>query len=214
MTDPSRHSNEAAAAGRHVDIGAVRLARVYAQAIIEAADAKGARREVLAELHSVVSDVLPKVPRATDVFASPRVPQADKERLLERLFAGKVTPTTLHSLQVLARHGRLGLLPDVVAAAVELADRLEGRRRATFTTATALEASEQGSIVQSFEKSLGAPLAATFHVDPKVIGGLVARIDDTVYDHSVATSLVRLGDKLKQRSIHEIQYRRDRLGTA
>ena len=49
---------------------------------------------------------------------------------------------------------------------------------------------------------------------PELIGGLIVRIADTVYDHSVATSLVRLRARLKQRSIHEIQYGRDRLGTA
>jgi F0F1-type ATP synthase delta subunit len=56
-------------------------------------------------------------------------------------------------------------------------------------------------------------LAPTFTVNPDVLGGLVVRVEDTVYDHSVATSLRRLGSSLKQRSIHEIQYRRDRLGT-
>ena len=44
-------------------------------------------------------------------------------------------------------------------------------------------------------------------VDPDVLGGLVVRVDDTVYDQSVATSLVRLGDRLKQRSIRAIQNR-------
>ena len=60
---------------------------------------------------------------------------------------------------------------------------------------------------------LGLTLAPTFTVDPNIIGGLIVRVGDTVYDQSIATSLVRLGSRLKQRSIHEIQYRRDRLGT-
>ena len=54
-------------------------------------------------------------------------------------------------------------------------------------------------------KSLAVTLSPTFVVDPAVLGGLVVRVDDTVYDQSVATSLVRLGDRLKQRSIRAIQ---------
>ena len=50
-------------------------------------------------------------------------------------------------------------------------------------------------------------LQPTFVVDPAVLGGLVVRVDDTVYDQSVATSLVRLGGQLKQRSIRAIQNR-------
>ena len=196
------------------DVGALRLAKVYAQAIIESADKKGCRADVIGELRRIVREVLPKVPGAAGVLSSPRIPAADKAALIDRLFAKAVAPTTLHSLQVLARHGRLEILPQVVTAVERIADELDGRRQATFTTAMPLDAAEQDRIKAEFERQLGLSLAATFHVDPDLLGGLVARVDDTVYDHSVATGLVRLGEKLKQRSIHEIQHRRDRLGTA
>jgi F-type H+-transporting ATPase subunit delta len=177
------------------DVGALRLAKVYAQAIIESADKKGCRADVIGELGRIVREVLPKVPGAAGVFSSPRIPAADKAALI-------------------ARHGRLEILPQVVAAVERMADELDGRRQATFTTAAPLDAADQDRIKAEFERQLGLSLAATFHVDPDLLGGLVARVDDTVYDHSVATGLVRLGEKLKQRSIHEIQHRRDRLGTA
>ena len=76
-----------------------------------------------------------------------------------------------------------------------------------------LEAADRERIVAETSKALGVALAPTFTVNPDLLGGLVVRVEDTVYDQSVATSLSRLGDRLKQRSIHEIQYRRDRLGT-
>jgi F-type H+-transporting ATPase subunit delta len=196
------------------DIGVERLAKVYAQAIIEAADKKQCRREVIDELAAMVRDVLPRVPKAGIVFDSPKVTSEEKSAVINRICAGRVLPTTLHSLHVLARHGRLGLLPQVVAAAERQADELEGRRQATFTTAHPLDAAEQGEIVASVEKAVGLSVNPTFIVNPELIGGLIVRIADTVYDHSVATSLVRLRARLKQRSIHEIQYGRDRLGSA
>jgi len=196
------------------DISAERVAKVYAQAIIDAADQKNCRRAVIDELAALVREVLPKVPKARDVFASPKVAVEQKAALIDRITAGKMQPTTSHALHILARHGRLGILAEIVAAAERLADELEGRRQATFTTAVPLDAAEQQRIVAEVEGALAATLAPTFVVDPEIVGGLVVRIEDTVYDHSVATSLVRLGRSLKQRSIHEIQYRRDRLGTA
>ena len=196
------------------NIGIERLSKVYAQAIIEAADRKQCRREVIAELGAMVRDVLPKVPKAGLVFDSPKVTPEEKSAVINRICAGHVLPTTLHALHVLARHGRLGMLSHVVAAAERLADELEGRRQATFTTAVPLDAAEQSQIVASVEQSIGANVSPTFIVNPELIGGLIVRIADTVYDHSVATSLVRLRARLKQRSIHEIQYGRDRLGTA
>ena len=210
MTAPTHNPT----AGRHVDIGADRLAKVYAQAIVEAADRKGCRREVIEELGAIVRDVLPKVPKAAGVFASPKVAVEQKEALVDRMAGGRMSPTTVHALKVLARHGRLDVLADVVAAVERLAHQLEGRKQATFTTAAPVDAAEQARLVAEVEKAVGATLSATFAVDPAIIGGLVVRVEDTIYDHSVATSLSRLGRRLKQRSIHEIQYGRDRLGTA
>lgn len=191
-----------------------RIARVYAQAIIEAADRKGCRDEVLDELGSFVRDVLPKVPRAHDILASPKVSAEEKGALIDRITAGRMLPTTVHTLHVLARHGRLGLVADVARATRRLADEMAGRKPATFTTAMPLDGDARSRIVGDVERALSLVLAPTFTVDPDIIGGLVVRIGDTVYDQSIATGLARLGENLHRRTIHEIQHRRDRLASA
>ncbi len=202
MHASQEHSTQATP---RLNVGAERVAKVYAQAIIEAADRNHCRREVLDELASIVRDVLPAAPKARAVFASPRVTPEEKAAIIDRMAKGRVLPTTLHTLQVLARHDRLGIIAEVVAAAERLSDTLDGRRQAVFTTAVPLDAAEQERIVSAVSKSLALTLAPTFVVDPAVLGGLVVRVDDTVYDQSVATSLVRLGGQLKQRSIRAIQ---------
>jgi len=189
----------------HVDIAADRVAKVYAQAIVEAADAAGCRREVLTELAVLARDVLPKVPEAAVVFSSPKVSAEDKGRIIERIAGGRMQATTTNALHVLARHGRLGMLAAVVAAAERLADERDGKRQATFTTAVPLDAAEQARIVAETEKALTAALVPSFVVDPAIIGGLVVRVGDTIYDQSVATGLARIGGRLNQRNIHAIQ---------
>ena len=189
----------------HVDIAADRVAKVYAQAIVEAADAAGCRREVLAELAALARDVLPTVPEAAAVFSSPKVSAEEKGRIIERIAGGRMQATTTNALHVLARHGRLGMLASVVAAAERLADERDGKRQATFTTAVPLDAAEQARIVAETEKALTAALVPSFVVDPAIIGGLVVRVGDTIYDQSVATGLARIGGRLNQRNIHAIQ---------
>ena len=200
-----RQPDQSGAAGRPLNIAVERVAKVYAQANVEAADQNGCRREVLDELVGIVDRVLGQVPQARAVLASPKITAEEKSTLIDRIAKGRVLPTTLHSLHVLARHERLDILPEVVAAAKRHSDTLDGRRQAVFTTATPLDAAEQERIVAEVSKSLAVTLSPTFVVDPAVLGGLVVRVDDTVYDQSVATSLVRLGDRLKQRSIRAIQ---------
>jgi len=194
-----------AADSSHVDIAADRVAKVYAQAIVEAADAAGCRREVLAELATLARDVLPKVPEAAAVFSSPKVSAEEKGRIIDRIAGGRMQATTTNALHVLARHGRLGMLAAVVAAAERLADERDGKRQATFTTAMPLDPAEQARIVAETEKALAAALVPSFVVDPAIIGGLVVRVGDTIYDQSVATGLARIGGRLNQRNIHAIQ---------
>jgi len=194
-----------AADSSHVDIAADRVAKVYAQAIVEAADAAGCRREVLAELATLARDVLPKVPEAVMVFSSPKVSADEKNRIIDRIAGGRMQATTTNALHVLARHDRLGMLAAVVAAAERLADERDGKRQATFTTAVPLEPAEQARIVAETEKALTAALVPSFVVDPAIIGGLVVRVGDTIYDQSVATGLARIGGRLNQRNIHAIQ---------
>jgi F-type H+-transporting ATPase subunit delta len=190
---------------KHVDIASDRVAKIYAQAVVEAADAAGCRREVLAELGTLARGVLPQVPEAAAVFASPKVPAAEKARIIDRLTAGRMTATTVNALHVLARHGRLGLLAAVVDAAERLADERDGRKQATFTTAVPLDSAEQARIVAETEQALSASLKPAFVVDPTIIGGLVVRVGDTIYDQSVATGLARIGGRIQQRNIHAIQ---------
>ena len=189
----------------HVDIAADRVAKVYAQAIVEAADAAGCRREVLTELGTLAREVLPKVPEAAAVFSSPKVSTEEKGRIIDRITGGRMQATTTNSLHVLARHGRLGMLAAVVAAAERLADERDGKRQATFTTAVPLDAAEQSRIVVETEKALAASLVPAFVVDPAIIGGLVVCVGDTIYDQSVATGLTRIGGRIQQRNIHAIQ---------
>jgi len=189
----------------HVDIAADRVAKIYAQAILDAADAAGHRPAVLAELAALAREVLPKVPEAAVVFSSPQVSIEDKDRIIDRLAAGRMQPTTTNALHVLARHGRLGLLAAVVDAAERLAEERDGRRQAVFTTAVPIDAAEQARIVGQTEQALTVTLVPTFVVDPAIIGGLVVRVGDTIYDQSVATGLARLGGRLQARTIHAIQ---------
>jgi len=199
-------ASTATADAKHVDIAADRVAKVYAQAIVEAADAAGCRRQVLAELAAIAGEVLPRVPEAQAVFASPKIPAEEKAALIDKIAKGRLLATSVNALHVLAKHGRLGMLAAVVDAAERLADERDGVRRATFTTAVPLDPTEQARVAADVEKALAASLKPEFVVDPGIIGGLVVRVGDTIYDQSVATSLVRLGGRLQQRNVHAIQH--------
>jgi len=57
---------------------------------------------------------------------------------------------------------------------------------------------------------LGREPVVEHRVEPGLIGGAVVRVGDTIYDGSIATQLENLREQMIDRSVHEIQSRRDR----
>lgn len=200
----SQNLNESSSANE-VDVGTEQVAQVYAKAIVEAAETAGCRNDVVSQLNTLARDVLPKIPQAADVFASPKITTDVKDEIIDRLAKGRLQPTTTHSLHVLARHGRLGILAAVAKAASRLADERDGIHEAFFTTAIPLTDEKKNEVLKDVQQSLGMSLKPSFIVDASIIGGLIVQVGDTIYDQSVATSLTRLGNQLRQRNISALQ---------
>ena len=87
---------------------------------------------------------------------------------------------------------------------------MQGNVRVRVTTATAVDPRQIEQIAAALGAALGQrPILETV-VDPALIGGAVLRIGDTVYDGSVANQLQSIRQQMIDRSVHEIQSRRDR----
>jgi F-type H+-transporting ATPase subunit delta len=111
---------------------------------------------------------------------------------------------------VLANHGRLDCLRPIQRAARKLYDEQHGRVPVEVRSAAELSPALAGRISQALKGLTGREPQLHTAVDPSLIGGLVVRVGDTVYDASVSAQLAHMRDQMIHRSIHEIQSRRDR----
>jgi F-type H+-transporting ATPase subunit delta len=204
MIDKAKKSSTA------VNVGAQQVATVYAKALLGAAEKAGQTDAVVEELAVVVRDVLDPSPKLEAVFASALISPEEKTQLLDRLFTGRLSSTLLDFLKVVARHGRLDILRSIDQQAARLHDELRGLIRVQLETATALEDGLAGRLTTSLEKLLGGQPQVNSQVDAELIGGIVLRVGDTVYDGSVSRQLQQAREQMITRSIHEIQSRRDR----
>jgi len=192
-----------------INVGAQQVAIIYAKALLGAAEKLGQTDSVVTELRDFVETVLDGFPKLEAVFASALVSQEEKVQLLDRVFGSKVTPMFLDFLKVLSRHGRLEILRAIEQEVSKLYDELRGRVRVQLSTATALETRDSGNLLTSLRKLLGGEPQLESVVDPALIGGVVLRVGDTVYDGSVAWQLDQVREQMINRSVHEIQSRRD-----
>ncbi|MBC8113568.1 MAG: ATP synthase F1 subunit delta, partial [Candidatus Saccharimonas sp.] len=113
-------------------------------------------------------------------------------------------------LRVLAKHGRLDLLP-VIRRVVELeGERRLGKRRVGVSSAVELSPEALASIKSTLAASLACEPILETRIDSSLLGGLVVRVGDTVYDGSLRTQVKQLRARLRERCVNEIQRGRDR----
>jgi F-type H+-transporting ATPase subunit delta len=158
----------------------------------------------------VVAELLDRFPKFDAVLASVLVSPEEKSAVIERTVAGRLTPLTVHFLKVVAQHGRLDCLRAIRRQAHVLWDRRRNRIRVELTTAAPLSPEMVRQIVESIRAKLGGEPVLEQKTDPELIGGVVLRVGDVVYDGSIANQLRNLRQNVHQRSAHEIQSRRDR----
>ncbi|MBL9162494.1 MAG: ATP synthase F1 subunit delta [Planctomycetaceae bacterium] len=187
------------------DVDAERLAGVYASAGLDAAGGIGEQEQVVNELEAIVGEVLSLDSRLQQILASVLIAAEEKTSMLDRLFQGKVSTTTLNLLKVMARHKRLSLLRDVAKVSRKLWQARSGRIPVELETANPLDATLEKEILVAFGDVLGADPIVTQRVNPDLIAGFVIRVGDRVYDGSVRTRLERMRLNMIERAVDAIQ---------
>lgn len=194
------------------DSTAQQVGEVYARALLGVGKALGRADQLVAEL-AAFDDALQNIPRLAQTLQTPRVPLADKVRLIERSLAGRASREFIHFVQVLTRKGRFNCLTAVRQAATKLLDEVTGQVRATVTTASPLEDSARSRLADRLGNLLGKKVLVDTRLDESVIGGVVVRVGDTVYDASVANQLNQLRSKTAKRIADSIRGSLDRFAS-
>jgi F-type H+-transporting ATPase subunit delta len=193
-----------------LDIGAEQLGKTYARALLGAAVRENASEQVLDQLRAIVTDALGDNPKLAAAFESPRVSAAEKARIIDRLFGNSIHPILLRLMKVMADRGRLGYLNAVSRAADVLHDEVTGRVVAEVRTAVPLSDDLRNDVARRLSQSLGKQVRLKESVDSALVGGMVIRVGDTVYDSSVASRIDKIGRAARDGFARQLLQQSDR----
>jgi F-type H+-transporting ATPase subunit delta len=190
-----------------------RVGKVYASALYQAAEKSNQVEQVLQELNTLVQGVFRKHPGLALFLASAAVGRDRKTHALRQAFEHRASPVFLNFLLVLNDHDRLNSLPAVADAFQKLHDRRGGLYHAEVRSAIPLNEEERRRLLADIHAVTGQQPVLKETIDPQLLGGLIVRGGDWVYDASLRTRLGTIRNQLIERSSHGIQGGRDRFGS-
>lgn len=166
------------------------IARNYAEALFTLGEKSG-QAELYADLLDAVAAAIEAEPTVQGVLMSPRVTKAAKSKLLEAALPDAPREFVLF-LQAVVKRGRQILFRDIATQYMGLLDISMSRVRAGITLAREPNEELRRAIAKGLKGALKKDVIASYRVDPEILGGLVVRVGDRVYDGSVRRQMLRL----------------------
>lgn len=165
----------------------------YANAILELAKAEGELERLESELLTV-SRAIEETAELRSTLTDPQLPYERKQGIIDDLLGGRASSLTVGLVQLIVSQGRVSDLPAIARSFLETAASSRDRALAEVRTAVPLDDATIERLAAALGEATGKSVEIKVLVDPSVIGGIVARIGDTVIDGSIA----RRVDELRQ----------------
>jgi F-type H+-transporting ATPase subunit delta len=163
----------------------------YARAFLAVVEAEGDAERLSDELLSVALGFA-ESEELEGALRDPLVPVERKHGIVSDLIGRRVSPVTMALVNMLVGLNRLGDLVDITKRMKELAAEAAGHVLAEVHSPIELDEATRNRLAARLSELSGKQVELNVIVDPHVVGGLVAQVEDTLYDGSVRSRLQEL----------------------
>lgn len=175
------------------------LARRYARALLELGKESQQADQFADDLKTFGDALGTGDGLLASVLGNPGLTTAERRDIVQAILARLgLSPLSNNFINLLVDKNRIALFAEIQAAYQAMADEEAGRVRATITTAVSLDGGAAGDIKRVLEGATGKQVLVDYQIDPELIGGIVARVGDTVYDASIRARLHEMKEILSR----------------
>lgn len=164
------------------------VARNYAETLFALAE-RHEGLDVFGRGVDVVAALLDQHPTFRLFLETPRIAADDKKAVVRKVFASELPRLLVNFLLVIIDKRRQRLLRDVAQQFRALVDEHEGRAHVEVTVARPLDDETTRLVAERLSALLGVTAIPHVRIRPEILGGLVVRTGDTIYDGSVRRRL-------------------------
>jgi len=172
------------------------VGRRYAKALLDLAREQGEVDAVLRDV-SAISGAWKESAELRELIRNPVVPKpalkAAVDAVMEKLGVSRLTRNTV---KLLADKGRLPQLQEVLEALEELAEAETGKVRVEVTSAKPMSDAYYARLAEKLQRATDREVVLVKKQDPSLIGGVVTRVGDQVFDGSLSNRLSELEESL------------------
>jgi F-type H+-transporting ATPase subunit delta len=173
-----------------------RIAKRYSRALFELAKESGSMDKVGADLRSIV-EILEKNPAIKTGLTTPVTSREVKAGVLGALLeAVKADNLVENFLKVVLAARKISVMSEISEEFARMADEVSGRLRGEAISPIALDEAALKKLSAALSKALGKEVILSSREDKALLGGVVARVGNLVFDASVKTQLERMKDSL------------------
>jgi len=171
------------------------LVKSYAEALFQVARAEETLDRVEEEL-TRLNKSLDANSELREFLSNPQISSDGKKSALFQIFGGKISPITLHWMNMVVDQGRQRRLPAIIEAFLTLTEDARDKVTAEVITSIPLSEDLAKSLEQELSKITKKRVFLKPMVDDSILGGVIVKIENKVIDGSVKHRLEEMKNEM------------------
>jgi F-type H+-transporting ATPase subunit delta len=173
-----------------------KASRRYSLALYAIAQERGKLEEVVNDIKFAIN--LIKSNRDLELFfSSPVIPKLKKLEVVKAIFGGNISELTFSFMNLLLERRRGELTLEIFRDFIRLKKNRDGIVDVHVKTSVELNEAEKTNMKSKIDSYTKLNGELSFETDKTIIGGFVAKIDDTILDASIKRQLEILRDRFR-----------------
>ncbi|MFO8033495.1 MAG: ATP synthase F1 subunit delta [Desulfohalobiaceae bacterium] len=176
------------------------IAKRYARALFAIGQEKGSEElSKYGQELAALAEVLRTFPKLVRIFRNPVIKAQDKKTILAKILDNvEIGQVVRNFCNFLADKERLGSFQAIQEYYQTLLDEHQGIMRGELVTAIKLTKDRQEKTTKDLEERLQQKLVLDYETDKNILGGVVLKVGDKVYDASLKAQLDRMKENIKR----------------
>ena len=179
------------------------VARNYAETLLEIAD-RHEGLEIFGDGIELVSQIINENQNFRIFLETPRISVNQKQKVIQSVFLDTLPVMLINFLVVVIDKRRQRILGDIAREYHILLDQRLSRMRIEVTLARSMDKSYLAELQEKLTTLIGCQAISEVRVDPMILGGIIVRAGDMIYDGSLRRKLAGMRRRLLVADLHPV----------